>query len=222
MVLHFCGVSGCFIFWEKCYDAQTIYAVCMALYQHYLSCETCVAVRTVNIAYMLSCQTRCQQQQIQKIGPLCWDTNQKQIKVKSLKFGIHLILVPPYFSPVLSFAHLTFIIMCLVLVFMSSPLLFISTPLPSLLFVSVLDRHLPVMEHRQLPRGSEPALPFQSGMGPRYPPVQQVGYALNLSLCSVTLLCHLILPQSLHSSTSYLQVDFKILLILSKCNKSTR
>lgn len=46
--------------------------------------------------------------------------------------------------------------------------------LHSLLFVSVLDRHLPCMEPRQLPWGSEPALPFQSGLGPRHPPLQQV------------------------------------------------
>lgn len=61
--------------------------------------------------------------------------------------------------------------MCFVLTSSSA---FILTSLPSL-FVSVLDRYLPFMEPRELPWGSEPAIPFQFGMGPRYPPLQQVG-----------------------------------------------
>lgn len=63
---------------------------------------------------------------------------------------------------------------------LASPLLFYRL-FHSLLFVAVLDRHLPFMEPRELPRGSEPTLPFQSGLGARYPPLQQVGYTQNLS-----------------------------------------
>lgn len=102
-----------------------------------------------------------------------------------------------------AFAVLTFIIICFCL-------RFISTPEPSLLHVAVLDRHLPFMEPRELPRSSEPALPFQSGMGARYPPLQQVVY----TFCSAQwprLVSFYILSSFLPLFQQW--VDFKILMI---------
>lgn len=55
-------------------------------------------------------------------------------------------------------------------------------PAPSVLFGSVLDRYLPFMEPRELPRRPEPALPLQSGLGAGYPSLQQVGYPRNSPL----------------------------------------
>lgn len=68
---------------------------------------------------------------------------------------------------VLPFAVKSFIPICLCLRSTSPPV----APLFS---VSVLDGHLPFMEPGELPRGSEPAFPFQPGVGARYPPLQQV------------------------------------------------
>lgn len=86
-----------------------MHAVCVALYQH-LSCEMHFAVRTVNIANMLSWKTKYRQQQKQQIGLSGWDKKKKTTKKtdysKSLKCDIHLVSVQPELFFLKCFLHL--------------------------------------------------------------------------------------------------------------------